>query len=147
MTTHVYLRKLVPVLYPAGIRDIVEFGDNFQAQVGKRLTRVVYMINNRTALAYWDAGRLVEQEGGAHVVVGRTGAREPYFFSVLNASDRETGGVEVGVFSDDSGFVDEIRESMETGLPKWIRACETENLKLWRMEDVYSIVSKRRKLV
>ncbi|MBI2085460.1 MAG: hypothetical protein HYT71_03025 [Candidatus Aenigmarchaeota archaeon] len=147
MVMSVYLKKLVPVLYTAGSRDIIRSGDNFQTQVGKRLTRVVYMVNNRTEPVYWSAGRLVEQNGGVHVVVGLTGARDPYLLSVLNVSDKETGGVEIGVFSGDSGFVDEVRESMETELPSWIRAGDTDNLTLQIIEDLYAIASKRRKLV
>ncbi len=145
MVTSVYLRKLTPDLYAGDGRVDIKPDDNFNAQVRRRLTRIVYMVNTRTRPVYWDTGRLVQQDGGVHIVAGLTKTRGPYLLSVVNAPTNEIGGVEIGTFSDDSLFVEEVRESMESGLPGWIRAGDTDKLTLRTVGDFYAIVSKRKK--
>ncbi|MBI3413430.1 MAG: hypothetical protein HY051_05125 [Candidatus Aenigmarchaeota archaeon] len=100
----------------------------------------------RTKLVYIDAGKPAAAHG-VHVIVGISGIGEPYLFSVLDHGRNEVGGVELGIFSDDSDLVDGVRARTETGLPPWIEVGETKNLKVWKLEDVYTIVSKRRALV
>ncbi len=144
MTTAVYLRRLEPTLYEVNGSESVGPEDNFHVQMTARLARVVGLLN-RTRLVYRNAG--IVAKGGVHTVVGITYTQDPYLFSVLGHARNEVGGVELGIFSSDSDFVNGVRTRMETNLPSWIEAGDPRGLELWQMEGVYALISKHRALI